>query len=56
MHLIGGEVTELLAEGNVAKPLNCTSEELGLAVVAHPTLSEAIKEAALAVRGQALHT
>ncbi|TAK36549.1 MAG: dihydrolipoyl dehydrogenase [Chloroflexota bacterium] len=55
VHMIGGEVTELLAEGDLSRLLECTVEELGATVVAHPTLSEAVKEAALAVQGEAIH-
>ena len=54
-HLIGPEVTELLAELSIAKLLEGTTSELGWMVHAHPTLSEVIKEAALAADGQAIH-
>ena len=54
-HLIGPEVTELLAELSIAKLLEGTTSELGWMVHSHPTLSEVIKEAALAAGGQAIH-
>ena len=54
-HMIGPEVTELLGEVSVAQALDATIEDLGLAVHPHPTLSEALKEAALAAMGQAVH-
>ena len=54
-HMIGPEVTELLGEVSVAQALDATVEDLGAAIHPHPTLSEALKEAALAVQGQAIH-
>ena len=54
-HLIGAEVTELLAELSIAKLLEGTTHELGWMVHSHPTLSEALKEAALAADGRAIH-
>ena len=55
LHMVGPEVTELLAEGGLARLLEATTEELGFLVVSHPTLSEALKEAALAALGEAIH-
>ena len=54
-HMIGPEVTELLGEVSVAQALDATVEDIGLAIHPHPTLSEALKEAALAAMGQAMH-
>jgi dihydrolipoamide dehydrogenase len=54
-HLIGPEVTELLAELSMTRMLEGTTQELGWMVHSHPTLSEAVKEAALAARGEAIH-
>lgn len=54
-HMIGHEVTELLPELSLARLLEGTDQELGWLVHSHPTLSEAVKEAALAARGQAIH-
>ena len=54
-HLIGPEVTELLAELSMARLLEGTTQELGWMVHAHPTLSEVLKEAALAADGRSLH-
>ncbi len=54
-HMIGPDVTELLAEIGVLKTLEGTPAELAWTTHAHPTLSEAIKEAALAVDGAAIH-
>lgn len=55
VHLIGHNVNELLGELSLAALLEATTVEVGFAVHAHPTLSEAIKEAALAVTGEAIH-
>ncbi len=55
IHMIGPDVTELLAEGVAAKYLEGTVMELGSAVHSHPTLSEAVKEAALDALGRVLH-
>ena len=54
-HLIGPEVTELLAELSMARLLEGTAHEMGWMVHSHPTLSEAVKEAALAAQGEAIH-
>lgn len=55
VHMIGPEVTELLGEVGMSKLLESTTTELGGLVHPHPTLSEAIKEAALATDGEAIH-
>ncbi len=55
IHMIGPDVTELLAEGVAARYLEGTVMELGSAVHSHPTLSEAVKEAALDALGRVLH-
>ncbi|MCE2463598.1 MAG: dihydrolipoyl dehydrogenase [Dehalococcoidia bacterium] len=54
-HLIGPEVTELLAELSMARLLEGTTHELGWMVHSHPTLSEVLKEAALNADGGAIH-
>ncbi len=53
-HMIGHDVTEMLAEVSVTKMLEGTAEEIGRTVHAHPTLSEALKEASLSVYGEAI--
>ncbi|HET7264961.1 MAG TPA: dihydrolipoyl dehydrogenase [bacterium] len=55
VHLAGPEVTELLPEAVLGKSLEATALEIGQAVHAHPTLSEAIHEAALGALGRAIH-
>jgi dihydrolipoamide dehydrogenase len=54
-HMVGHNVTDLVAEPVLAQLLEGTAWEVGISVHAHPTLSEAIGEAALAVDGRAIH-
>lgn len=54
-HLIGPEVTELLPELTLAQMMELTPAEIARNVHAHPTLSEALMEAAHAAEGQAIH-
>ncbi|MCZ7661746.1 MAG: dihydrolipoyl dehydrogenase [Thermoleophilia bacterium] len=53
--MIGPDVTNLIAEVGVAMRLESTVEELALTTHAHPTLPEALMEAAQALHGQAIH-
>ena len=55
VHAIGPRVTELIAEGGLALTLESTVEEIHHAIHAHPTLSEAMGEAALALHGRGIH-
>jgi dihydrolipoamide dehydrogenase len=54
-HLIGPNVSELCAEVVLAFEYRGASEDIGVTVHSHPTLSEAVKEAALGVLGRAIH-
>ncbi|HEX5438494.1 MAG TPA: dihydrolipoyl dehydrogenase [Gemmatimonadaceae bacterium] len=54
-HLIGPNVSELVSEVVLAFAFHGSSEDVGITVHAHPTLSEATKEAALGVLGRAVH-
>jgi dihydrolipoamide dehydrogenase len=54
-HIVGPHATELIAEFVVGRHLESTMEEMDRAMHPHPTLSEAIGEAALAALGHALH-
>ena len=54
-HMIGTEVTELLGELTLTRLLEGTTTELGWLVHPHPSISETLKEAALASEGQAIH-
>ncbi len=55
VHIIGPHATELIAEACVAMQLESTAEELGRTMHAHPTVSEAVMEAAENVHGLAIH-
>jgi dihydrolipoamide dehydrogenase len=55
VHMIGPRVTELVAEATVAMRLEGTALDLSHAIHPHPTLSEAMMEAAHAVEGLAIH-
>ncbi len=56
MHIIGTHASELIAEGMLAMQLGTTLTEIGQAAQAHPTLSEAIKEAALQALGRPINS
>jgi dihydrolipoamide dehydrogenase len=55
VHIIGAHATDLIAEACVALQMEGTDEELFRTMHAHPTLSEAVMEAAHAAHGQAIH-
>lgn len=55
-HMIGPEVTELLPELTLAHMMELTPEEIARNVHAHPTISEALMEAAHSALGSAIHT
>jgi dihydrolipoamide dehydrogenase len=55
VHMVGPEVTELIAEAALAIEMGATSEDLARTIHAHPTLPEAVMEAAEAVHGMAVH-
>ena len=54
-HIIGHEATELIAELGIAKALETTWQEIAMTMHAHPTLSEAVMEAAQDAFGQSIH-
>ena len=54
-HMIGANVTEMIAEIVVARKLETTAHEIIKAVHPHPTMSEAIMEAAAAAYGEVIH-
>ncbi|MGQ0647285.1 MAG: dihydrolipoyl dehydrogenase [Gemmatimonadaceae bacterium] len=54
-HMIGPNVSELIPEVVLAIEYRGSSEDIGITVHSHPTLSEAVKEAALGVLGRAVH-
>ncbi|MDH5407700.1 MAG: dihydrolipoyl dehydrogenase [Gammaproteobacteria bacterium] len=55
VHMLGAHVSEMIAQGVIARAMMASSEDLALTMFAHPTLSEALHEAALAVSGHAIH-
>ena len=55
VHIVGPNASELIAEAVVAMEFSASAEDLARTVHAHPTLSECVREAALAVDGRALH-
>ncbi len=55
VHIIGPRATELIAEGTLALRLESTVEEIYHSIHAHPTLSEAMGEAALALHARGIH-
>jgi dihydrolipoamide dehydrogenase len=55
VHIVGPHATDLIAEASLAFQLDATAWEIGRATHAHPTLSEVIGEAAMAVDGQSIN-
>lgn len=55
-HMIGPNVSELISEVVLGFEYRASSEDIGMTVHGHPTLSEATKEAALSVLGRAIHS
>ncbi len=54
-HIIGPSAADLIQQVVIAMEFGSTAEDIGLTVFGHPTLSEAVHEAALAVNGHAIH-
>ena len=55
LHAFGPQASELVAQGVIGMEFDASAEDLGLTMFAHPTLSEAVHEAALGVAGRAIH-
>ncbi len=55
VHIVGPRAGDLIAEAAVAMEFGASAEDIARSCHAHPTLAEAVKEAALAVGGRALH-
>jgi dihydrolipoamide dehydrogenase len=55
VHIIGPRASDLIAEAALAIEFEGSAEDIARSVHAHPTLPEAMKEAALAVDGRAIH-
>jgi dihydrolipoamide dehydrogenase len=54
-HMVGPHVTDMITEAGLARVLNATAMDIAHTIHPHPTLAEAIGEAALAVDGNAIH-
>ncbi|AZE66191.1 dihydrolipoyl dehydrogenase [Pseudomonas synxantha] len=55
VHVIGPSAAELVQQGAIGMEFGTSAEDIGMMVFSHPTLSEALHEAALAVNGDAIH-
>ena len=55
VHIIGPDAGTMIAEAALAMEFGASAEDIARTCHAHPTLSEALKEAALAVDGRAIH-
>jgi dihydrolipoamide dehydrogenase len=55
VHVLGPQASELIAQAVIAMEFDASAEDLGLTMFAHPSLSEAVHEAALGVAGHAIH-
>ncbi|HYH79969.1 MAG TPA: dihydrolipoyl dehydrogenase [Longimicrobium sp.] len=55
LHMLGPRASDMIAEAALAMEFQGAAEDIGRTVHAHPTLPEAVKEAALAVGGRAIH-
>lgn len=55
VHILGPQASEMVAQAVIAMEFDASAEDLGLIMFAHPTLSEAVHEAALGVAGHAIH-
>ena len=55
VHIIGSEAGTMIAEAALAMEFGASSEDIAYTCHAHPTHTEALKEAAMAVRGKAIH-
>jgi len=56
VHMVGPRVSELIAEAVIAVEFRASAEDIALTSHAHPTLSEVVREAALAVGKRAIHS
>ena len=54
-HIVGPSAADLVQQVAIAMEFGSSAEDLGMTVFGHPTLSEAVHEAALAVNGSAIH-
>jgi dihydrolipoamide dehydrogenase len=55
VHMLGAHCSELISQAVIAMTCGASSEDLAMTMFAHPTLTEALHEAALALHGRAIH-
>ena len=55
VHVMAAQASEIIAQAVIAMAMQATVEDLALTIFAHPTVSEALHEAALSVHGEAIH-
>ena len=55
VHICSAQASELIAQAVIAMEMGASAEDLALTIFAHPTLSESVHEAALAVHNRAIH-
>ena len=55
VHILGPQASEMVAQAVISMEFSASAEDLGLTMFAHPSLSESVHEAALAVGGHAIH-
>jgi dihydrolipoamide dehydrogenase len=55
VHVFGPSAADIVQQGLLAMDFGASAEDLGLSIFSHPSVSEALREAALAVNGQAIH-
>ena len=55
VHVFGPSAADIVQQGLLAMDFGASAEDIGLSTFSHPSVSEALREAALAVNGQAIH-
>jgi dihydrolipoamide dehydrogenase len=55
VHIMGAQASELIGQAVIAMEFDASSEDIARTIFAHPTLSEAVHEAALAIDNRAIH-
>jgi dihydrolipoamide dehydrogenase len=55
VHIVGAQAAELIAEASLAVKQELTFEDIGAVLHAHPSLSEALWEAARSISGDSIH-
>jgi len=55
VHIFSAQASELIAQAVLMMEMQATAEDIAMTVFAHPTLSEALHEAALSVNANAIH-